>query len=108
MSHIKHGSADTGIPTEQLRTTSGSYSTTSSRPKYMDHDDDSLAPIVLILIMIAHLVLVILRATEVIMWSWWIILIPELFVVVGLIELVFFVLLAHIRDRNRRRIHNGN
>lgn len=68
---------------------------------------DIAAELVILLCVLSHVVLIVLRGVGVITWSWWIMLIPELLVAAGIVELIMFVLLSAFQDMRKGRSANG-
>lgn len=92
---------------------------TSFRPVFLNNRRESsdtvvetvveltVVELVILLCAMSHVVLIVLRGVGVITWPWWIVLIPELFVTAGIVELMMFVLLSAFQDRRKGRSANG-
>lgn len=82
----------------------------SFRPVFLNNRrglSDIVAELVILLCVLSHVVLIVLRGVGVITWSWWIVLIPELFVAAGVVELMMFLLLSVFQDRRKGRSADG-
>lgn len=65
---------------------------------------DIAAELIILLCVLSHIILIVLRGVGVIAWSWWIVLIPELFVAAGVVEFMMLLLLSVFQDRRKGRI----
>ena len=61
----------------------------------------------ILLVILIHVMLILLRAVGVIMWPWWLILIPEILFVLLVTVLAFIGIYVVLRERIRRRNEHG-
>ena len=69
--------------------------------RYISDEEDVYTRILLVILI--HVMLVLLRAAGVIMWPWWLILIPEILFVLLVAVLAVIGIYVVLRERIRRR-----